>query len=190
MEEGQRKTEEEIKRIFQELRPRVLAKLYDIVSCALRRYDEVQAPTTVRMADAAKWIVAAEPATGYPPGTLLRALEENQHNAMTERMDNNSVANALIDQMKRGPFVGGVNTLFQLLMVDDSVKFDRSFPKTAQHLSKKLKQYRPALKKAGINIDFPPRDKSGQKVIIWMDGHGSVERAKELAEEKEKSCKW
>jgi hypothetical protein len=146
------------------------------------------------MADAAKWIVAGEPATGYPEGMLLRALEGNQHEAMAERMDNDSVATALGDYLNRQPYFGSVSDLFRLLKLDDRVEHDRSFPKTAQHLSKKLKQLRPAMIKVGINIDFPPRDKDGQKVCIWKEAHGNTEAAKKLAkkmaEEKEKASKF
>jgi hypothetical protein len=190
LEEGQRKPEEEIKRRFLELRPRVLGKLYEIVACALKRFNDVEAPTTVRMADAAKWIVAAEPATGYPEGTLLRALEENQAEAMAERMDNNPVASALNDLLQRGPYVGGVSNLYKLLKLDETLAYDRTFPQTAQHLSKKLKQYKKALQEAGINIDFPPRDKKGQKIYAWIEGKGDLETAKRMSEEKKKNPKF
>lgn len=189
MDEEQRKTEAEIKRRYESLRPGVLYKLCEIVSCALRRFDEVKS-LHPRMADAAQWIVAGEPATGLPEGTLLRSLKDCQAEAMAERMDNNPVAVALRELVQNSPHYSSVSELFRILKLDDSVAYDRSFPKTAQHLSKKLKQLRPALQKFGINVDFPARDKEGQKVVIWMEGCGSVEAALRLAAEKEKNRKF
>jgi hypothetical protein len=48
--------------------------LFEIVSMALRRFDEVEPPSTFRMADAAQGLIAAEPATGLPSGTFCAPL--------------------------------------------------------------------------------------------------------------------
>ena len=66
MPAGTRLTEKAINARFEAILPGVLGCLFDIVSMALRRFDEVEPPTTVRMADAAQWLMAAEPATGLP----------------------------------------------------------------------------------------------------------------------------
>ena len=163
---GKRKTEAELNAGFEELKPRLMAKLFDIVACALRNFDEVNTPTSVRMADAAKWLVAAESATGLPEGTLLEAIENSQKEIIIESMFNNSLATALMNNAEmRGDFDGTVGELFGNLD-EYRNRYDRFFPPTAAHLSKALRRMRPALEKISILVEFGPRTRKGQMIKI------------------------
>ena len=95
MPAGTRLTEKAINARFEAILPGVLGCLFDIVSTALRRFDQVEAPTTVRMADAAQWLMAAEPATGLPEGTFLRALEASVKDITIENTINHPLVLAL-----------------------------------------------------------------------------------------------
>ena len=88
MPAGIRLTEKAINTRFEAILPGVLGCLFEIVSMALRRFDEVEPPTTFRMADAAQWLIAAEPATGLPSGTFLRALEASVRDVTIENTIN------------------------------------------------------------------------------------------------------
>ena len=58
--------------------PEILGALLDAASCALRRRDHVAMDASPRMADAASWMTAAEPALAAPTGYLARAFLDNQ----------------------------------------------------------------------------------------------------------------
>ena len=90
-----RLTEKAINARFEAILPGILGCLFDIVSTALRRFDQVEPPTTVRMADAAQWLMAAEPATGLPEGTFLRALEASVREMTIENTINHPLVLAL-----------------------------------------------------------------------------------------------
>lgn len=167
MPEGQRKTEEEILREFYEMRPRILGVLFNIIAGALDAFDETIAPTSIRMADAAKWIVAAEPAVGVPEGTLLHALESSQQEVVEERMANNSLAIALAKVTEFKPYDGTIGGLSDLLN-NHRTPYDREFPPTAAHLSRTLERLRPALAKTGIMVEFGERKRHGRPIRVWL----------------------
>ena len=76
MAEIDRRTEEEIRREFEQLLPELLHDLYMAVAHGLRTIAQTPPPTSIRMADAAHWLVAAEEGAGLPAGTILAALEK------------------------------------------------------------------------------------------------------------------
>lgn len=168
MPEGQRKTEQQMQKVFDELRPRLLHKLYELVSCALRNIDAIEAPTTIRMADATKWITAAEPATGLPPGTLLKVLEGSQQELIGERMTDNPIAVYLHDLVESGPQFFRVGDLFELMKADDRVRYDRSFPSTSMYFSQLLERMRIPLEKVGIIIRFEKKSRDGRHLSVYL----------------------
>lgn len=171
MPEGQRKTEEELRRRLEELRPEILGFLCKALSCALRNFDNVETPTSVRMADAAKWLVAAEPALGVPEGTMLNVIISSQNDIVIESMYKNSLAIALINCIETNAFEGHVAELFTIIQ-EYREKTDWTFPKTASHLSNNLRQLRPALEKIGVIVEFGVRDRKGQTVRVWRREEG------------------
>lgn len=192
MPEGQRKTEDDLMQAFEELRPRLLARLYGIVACALKNFNKIKAPTTVRMADAAKWIVAAEEATGFAPGTLLGVLEDSQQEIIADRMAENPIATALYQLVEKSPHYGRVGDLFELLKQDDRLRYDQAFPKTSMHFSKELDRLRPALEKTGIIVNFCKKQRDGKYLTIRLEEQSEERVAHVIAmqEYKEKNPKF
>ena len=94
--EGKRKTERELKAALAKLMPKFLGYLLDCVSCALANLDEVEPPRSIRMADAAHWLVAAEPATGFPEGAVLDALEMVQRELLAQSAMDDTLTVALM----------------------------------------------------------------------------------------------
>ena len=60
---GARRKEQAMNDQFAELHPRILGKLFEIVACALSGEQDPEFTADIRMADAAEWLLAAEPAT-------------------------------------------------------------------------------------------------------------------------------
>ena len=59
-------------------KPFILGALLDAVSCALGQIDSVSLSEAPRMADFAKWVVAAENALGWPQGAFLDSYAANR----------------------------------------------------------------------------------------------------------------
>ncbi|MBO0792887.1 MAG: hypothetical protein J2P36_18340, partial [Ktedonobacteraceae bacterium] len=75
------RTEGAIDASFEQLRPRLLGALLDIVVAALRNHRDTHLKNPPRMADFACWVTSAEEALGWPKGTFLNAYNTNQQNA-------------------------------------------------------------------------------------------------------------
>lgn len=161
-----RKTEREILASFEAMRPRLLGCLYDIVAHALDRFDQVEAPTTIRMADTAQWLCAAEPATGLPEGSFLRALEAGQTDMMLERVINDPVVMALLTLTAEKPFEGLMAELHADLM---SITSDKQFPPTPAHLSRVLKRLNPAISKLGLRVQFGAKVQKGKTISVYLE---------------------
>jgi hypothetical protein len=169
--EGQRKTEAEINTEFEQILPSLLGCLYDAVARALRNEAQTPTPANFRMADAGRWITAAESAIGLRPNTIVNAISAAQDEAMIERVENNPVIFALESKLKReGPFEGTVGQLFDAIVIQRATGFDRTLPATPAHLSRQLKRLKPAAVKAGIYIEFGDRRHDGKIIRIWAKG--------------------
>lgn len=169
MPDEARRTEGEILEEFERLKPGILGALYDAVSCALENYSSIYTPQGFRMADAARWIAAAEPAFGTRNGAVLRAISEAQERLLVERINDHNLVIAIrrvLDEC-RGVFDGHIGKLYRALIGLDEHR-DRALPKTTQQLSSQLVRLRPAMEKAGLAVEFPGRDKQGRRVRITM----------------------
>ena len=172
-----RKTEHELNSKLDEIAPQLLHKLLCITSHALKKYDQVETPRNIRMVDAAKWLIAAEPATGLPEGSLLNALETSQEEIIKETMERNSLAVALNKLLeKQSVFDGTIGELLSRIE-QDKPRYDSHFPTTASYLSKELNRIKPALKVAGIIVEFGPKKKHGKTLKLWFAEDGSLEEA-------------
>jgi hypothetical protein len=169
---------------FNRMLPGLLGRLFDVLACALRNEHEVEAPTNIRMADAARWLQAAEPATGLPPGTFITAIEESQTASVIDRIRDRTLFRVLEKAVATGPFEGQVAQLFDLL-VSENEKLDRSFPRTAAHLSNDLRRHRQAMAKAGLMVELKPRGRTGRRVKVWLAGQ---DKSATPAKPKPRNC--
>lgn len=166
MPEGARKTEGEMLAAFEEMLPRVLGALYHAVAAALRNHDSVSPPTHLRMADAAQWILASEEGLGLEPGAIIDAIGGAQTDLMVERINDEPVFIRLRAITAGQAFDGYMGELFGRLGDDR----DMVLPKTPAALSQLLDRLAPAMAKAGILVEFFPKDRRGRRVRITSDG--------------------
>ncbi|MBF9196104.1 bifunctional DNA primase/polymerase [Microvirga terrestris] len=162
-----RRTEGEMLADFERVRPAILGALYDAVSSALRHYTETETPMGLRMADAARWIAAAEAGLGITPGTLTKAMSTAQEALFIERINDESLVIAIREvltaPLRNREFNGYVGELFKLI----EPARDKALPKTTQQLSAQLVRLRQAMAKAGLHVEFKIKDKRGRKIRIW-----------------------
>jgi hypothetical protein len=171
-----RRTEEQIRRDFEELLPELLHNLYTAVAHAIRNIGRTPAPTSIRMADAAHWVVAAEKGAGLPKGTILAALEKAQAAMQADLATQDTLFPALEEVLLKAEFRGRPNELLAKLRENHRNILDPYFPTNPAQLSSKLRRLRPALERAGILVDFPERTREGRHIHMRI-----TEEAKERA---------
>jgi hypothetical protein len=177
MSEIDRRTEEEIRRDFEQLLPELLHDLYMAVAHGLRTIERIPPPTSIRMADAAHWLVAAEEGAGLPAGTILAALERAQGTTQADLAMHDSLFAALEEVLMKKDFEGRPAKLLELIREERGGHlFDRYFPSTPAQLSTRLRRMRSALAKAGIIVEFPERTHDGRHIRAHM-----TDAAKEAA---------
>jgi hypothetical protein len=166
--EGSRKPEAALLGAFYEAQPKILGGLYTIISTALRNRDTVDAPTNIRMADCAKWLVAAEPATGLPPGTFIRAIHTSQKEFVAEQMSTNPLALAFLRELQHRPYEGTVGKLHERLITDADYKTKEMIGHTSAHFSSKLKRLKSSLETVGIKFEFGSKKNKGKFFRAWL----------------------
>ena len=164
--EGGRKTEEELLAEFEQMLPGVLGELYDAVAHALREYGEIEPPRHLRMADAARWISAAEAGLGEKPGAIIEAIANAQNEFVMDRANDDPLVLALRKVVSPVGFQGYVGELHDKMLENLDSQHHRNLPKTPSHLSNQLIRMRPAMAKAGIKVEFVGKDRKGRKVSI------------------------
>lgn len=172
--EENRKTEGEILAELKDVLPDVLGALYDAVSLALRNFADTEPPRNLRMADAAQWLMSAEPALKLPPGTLVQAIVNAQDDVFVDRINNESLVIKLRQFTPDQPFEGYIGDLFAAI---DAAQ-DPNLPKTPAHLSSQLTRLRPAMAKAGISVEFLAKDRGGRKVRIIAEALDGVKKVR------------
>ena len=164
---------------FEAARPRLLGALLTAVSVALRRESEVELSTSVRMADAARWVVAAEPVLPWDEGTFLSAYAGNRAEANELALEASPVAAAMQQWIKGRAFWSG--TAGELLgeleaQAPEQTKRLKSWPKSARGLSSALRRLAPNFRAIGIAIEFSGREGHERRRVIrieWLPNKGN-----------------
>jgi Bifunctional DNA primase/polymerase, N-terminal len=169
IEEGARKTEQEMLEEFRIILPGILSCLYTIVAKALANPVSAAAALRLRMADCERWLVACEPFTGLARGSFINAIKASQDEIFVDRAQNDQIVGALVGLLKLGAFKGTVLELHERLKPIEWSGL-RQFPATASHLSRHLARQRPAMAKMGIFVELGPRTRDGRVIHIWKDG--------------------
>ena len=156
---------------FDQARPRLLGSLLDAVSTALRREREVRVGVSVRMADAARWVAAAEEALPWKEGEFLRAYASNRADANELALEASPVA-AEVQQLVTtcGKWEGTAAELLRALEVQATERTVhlRSWPRTPRGLSSAIRRLAPNLRRAGVEVEFPPRQGHDRRRLIVL----------------------
>ncbi len=148
--EDDRRPEDEFYGSLQAARPRLLGALLDAASSAFAREDQVNIKRLPRMADAARWITAAEGALGWPERSFLAAYRGNRANSRALTLEASPLAAPIrlllsIDDAWEGTATQLLAVLEQ--KVDEAAARRRDWPKTAQALSVEIRRLAPDLRK-------------------------------------------
>lgn len=151
-----RRTEAELWADFDKNHPQILGALLDAVSCALRRYDATKLDELPRMADFARWVVAAEPELDLGDGaSFMEAYTSNRGSAQEYALEASAVAVAIRglvadqDETMGGDRVwrGTAGELAAAVKPDRPPK---DWPTTGQKMAGELKRLAPVLRSAAL----------------------------------------
>jgi putative DNA primase/helicase len=148
-------SEEEFWRKFDAAYPQILGALLDVAAGTLQRLPKVKLADQPRMADFALLGTAVESVLGLPSGTFRRAYSLNRQNAMAVALEACPYASQ-ISELATKSWQGSATKLLKKLdgMVDEETRRRRSWPKSPKALSGMLRRLSPALRTAGVEIEF------------------------------------
>jgi hypothetical protein len=163
-----RREEEEVLQRFHEAHPRLLGALLDAVVCALSRRDTVKLDRPPRMADFAKWAIAAEPGLGLST-SFMGAYERNREVATSIAIESSPVGQAIMFLMKvRTEWSGTMTELYSTLSRQNAgeAEANRMWPRSARGLSQAISRIATDLRtNSGIHVQSS-RTKAGSMVSI------------------------
>ena len=118
------------------------------------------------MADFARWVVAAEPALGWPAGSFLRAYTGNRDAIHEIALDAAVIVPPMRTLLESGEFVGTATELLARLagIVGESATRRKGWPGNATSLSRELARIAPNLRAVGIEVE-KRRESQGRRLI-------------------------
>jgi hypothetical protein len=128
---------------FKQVYPAIFGALLDGVAAALRNLPTVEVAETVRMADFAEWVSAAEPGVGFSAGTIMQAYMRMRIRAATMVLDN-PLGKRLMELAKEN-WKGTAKELSEALG-------EGNWPKDAKALAGEVRLLAPDLEKLGVIV--------------------------------------
>src|SRR3990167_170319 len=174
-----RRTETEIFSAFENDLPFILGGLCDSVVSALKNFDSVKTNSLPRMADFAKWVIAAEyDSTEFHPGDFIQAYQRNLQENSADNLMEDPVAFAifqLIAQQSMRGFKKAVYTATELLNqmnrvegITEATKRTGLWPKEVRSLGRSISRLETQFTQKGIVIHKQPRKNTERPIeISW-----------------------
>ena len=160
--EEKRRLEAELRKEFEEARPRIMAALFDAMSGALGTVESVRLEGMPRMADFAVWATAAEEALGWEPGAFMKAYSGNRAEATESALEADPVAISVREFMEdQDEWTGTAGELWEALneLVGEAIRHTKAWPGAPNALSARMKRLAPVLR--GIGIEYEDARLSG-----------------------------
>lgn len=168
--ESQRLPEAELWKQFKASVPRILGAILTAVSTALKNEDSVVLKRMPRMADFARWVVAAEPSLDCSPGDVMAAYVNNRAQASETAISISVIGEPilkLLEQEKR--FEGTATELLKALRQFRSISPPSGWPRQPNALSGQLRRLVPNLRAVGWEVVWGHRDSKTRNKIIRIE---------------------
>ena len=167
-----RKTEAVVIEKFNRVRPQIFGALCQAVSTALKNISSTKLARLPRMADFALWATAAEPAY-CAPGEFMAAYSGNRQAAIDDSISASSVMDVVIQMASADNFIewrGSATELLEKLneIATEGMRRAKSWPKEANHLTRRLNKAAPQLRSRGIFYEHAgshPKTKRANYII-------------------------
>lgn len=154
-----RRTEREVWNTYERDRAAMLGGLLDGVSCGLRRLDMVQLAQLPRMADAAQFITACEPALGWKSGRFLEAYHRTRvesHECVLEASTIGTAIHSWFTSLLAHTWTGTASDLLGELHehTPKAVRKAKDWTNSPPALGAALRRLAPSLRAIGIHVTF------------------------------------
>jgi len=161
-----RRTERQLWREFEVVRPRILGALLDAAAHGLRRLSQVRLERSPRMADFAQWATACETAF-WAPGTFLRVYDANRRSAIEGVIEADPVAAFVREIMAvRGTWAGRASDLLRAIAASEGAPDTTAgWPRNPRALAGRLRRCQTFLRTVGIDIAFSREGRTGSRMI-------------------------
>lgn len=182
---SQRRTEEEIWSAFNERLPGILGAVLDVVSAARGAVDSVPMHGLPRLADFARFAIAAEEKLGFEKGTVLSLFDKVKTDADWLVVEHNPVAGAVYDMGRSKKYWKGSAAELLVLLAEYTAEgtsgVTRVLPKSPRALTSHLRRIDASLKRLGVEINFLDRTAKKRpieiKAVAQGDGNHSDDAA-------------
>jgi hypothetical protein len=161
-----RRTEADLLRDFEVVRPRMLGGLLDVVTATLRNLPAVRLPALPRLADFAAVAIAAAPALGVAPNEMLATLGAMREEAVAVTLDGSPVAEvvfSVLDEASDGTWSGTARDLLD--RAPEELRRSRGFPDRPESVARALRRLAPALRVCGVEMAFARNTHRGVRTI-------------------------
>lgn len=155
--EAARRTEAELWEAWAAVRASVLGGLLNAVSASIRNLDQTEVACMPRLADWALWVEAAAEAIGWEPGSFTKAIGAGQAELVESSIDDHVEIRGLIDLIEevgelRLPATELLDKIHDFLDLDPTGR--RDLIRRGAELSRALREFAPALRSRGIEVEF------------------------------------
>jgi hypothetical protein len=192
MDDNDRQPESVIDEKFAAALPGILGAVLNAVSTAIKNEPAVRLEKLPRMADAARWITAAEPALGMATGRFVSLYSANRDSGNEIAIESSIVGKPLLDfvcgavrLMKEQTWHGTATELLKELVqrTDAATVNQKTWPQQARTLSGIVRRIAPNLRQAGIGVEFTKAGKKCTRLItltpppLPIEGEGNFASA-------------
>jgi putative DNA primase/helicase len=160
-----RKTEKELLAKWEHDRPSILGALCQAASAGLKNYDSVSERNLPRMADFAKWVIAAEENLPWEKGLFMETMQDLRSKIVDDALEADPVAMAVLRLMEhRDRWIGSATELLDVLetYIDQDRRKYPGFPKIHNQLSHQLSRVSAFLREQGVQVE---KGHSGKRFI-------------------------
>jgi hypothetical protein len=161
---------------FEQKRAGILGALLDAVVVASRRLPNTSVARLPRMADFAKWVIAAEPALGWEAETFLNAYRDNRAAANNLALDSSLVAQAILELVKVGSSFTGTSKALLAALNKRHPENDKKpgWPQNPRGMSGAIRTIAPNLRAEGFDIPEEPR--KAHHGNVWTISRSPLEK--------------
>jgi primase-polymerase (primpol)-like protein/energy-coupling factor transporter ATP-binding protein EcfA2 len=176
--DSERRPEADFWRDYEVARPRLLGSLLDGLSGTLANLDTVPQDDYPRLADFARWAMAAYAALGWPVESFRADFEANRQTTDSIALDDALVPllRRLLGNSPRWPSEGtrGLDELHSELrrLAGGAVAANQlpGWPQRPRELAGRLRRLAPALRRAGVTVHVEKRETTGRRATpCWVE---------------------
>ena len=170
--------------------PSVLGGLLTAASTAMRQLPHTRLSSPPRMADFAKWVVAAESELPWSAGDFMSTYSSNRETAILNTLESDAFARHLCAVATKDVFEGTATQLGELLALrlSERESRERTWPRNARAISERVTRLAPALRAAGIDVERGRRGNDRTIILRPAGGEGYLTVTALLWEKNVRKC--